>query len=215
MLLLPLFEGCPASAIAELAAASRLRRVSKGSVIYYQSDPSDAVYIVLSGSVSILLSHPDGRELVTNEMRPGDCFGELALISGNSRSSSAIARTESELLVLPRAPFLTLLSDRPSVQRRLLELLAARLCASTERESALAFLDAPARLARVLLLMDTLSEHGTVTVSQAELAQRTGLTRQTVALSLGRWRRAGWLITGRGHIMLLNREALARVESHP
>jgi len=208
----PLFAECPSDALAELAAASRVRRVPKGSVILYQNDPSDAAYIVRSGSVTILLACPDGRELVINEMRPGDCFGELALITGAARSSSAVAREESELLVVPQAAFLALLYGQASVQRHLLELLAQRLSASSERESALAFLDAPARLARVLLQMDALSEDGYVTVSQAELAQRTGLTRQTVAKSLGRWRRSGWLVTGRGRVMLLNRDALAREE---
>ena len=84
---------------------------------------------------------------------------------------------------------------------------------SSERESALAFLDAQARLARLLLQLEQEApEKGYVTISQEELAQRTGQTRQTVAKALGRWRRAGWLITGRGHIMLLKRSAFAQLE---
>jgi CRP-like cAMP-binding protein len=86
---------------------------------------------------------------------------------------------------------------------------------SGKRESALAFLDAQARLARLLLELEEQEQHkGYVTISQDELAHRTGLIRQTVAKALGKWRRAGWLITGRGHILILNRKALEDLESN-
>ena len=114
---------------------------------------------------------------------------------------------------LPRQAFLGILEAEPALARRILELTANRLRGSSERESALAFLDAQARLARLLLQLEQQApEKGYVTISQEELAQRTGQTRQTVAKALGRWRRAGWLITGRGHIMLLKREAFAQLE---
>jgi CRP/FNR family cyclic AMP-dependent transcriptional regulator len=151
--------------------------------------------------------------MVINEMRPADFFGEVGVLTSQPRSTSAIARTESELLVLPRQAFLGVLETEPALARRILELTANRLRGSSERESALAFLDAQARLARLLLQLEQQApEKGYVTISQEELAQRTGQTRQTVAKALGRWRRAGWLITGRGHIMLLNREALVKLE---
>jgi CRP-like cAMP-binding protein len=104
------------------------------------------------------------------------------------------------------------LQSDPVFTRRILDLLAYRLSASTLRESSIIFLDAQARLALILLKLDQYQpEEDLVTISQAELAQRTGLTRQTVAKILGRWRRAGWLITGRGRIMLLNREMLHKI----
>jgi CRP-like cAMP-binding protein len=75
---------------------------------------------------------------------------------------------------------------------------------------ALAFYDAQQRLARQLLNLDQLAQDiGYITLSQEELATRVGLTRQTVAAILGRWRRSGWLLTGRGHIVLLNRRELS------
>jgi CRP/FNR family transcriptional regulator, cyclic AMP receptor protein len=120
-----------------------------------------------------------------------------------------VAREKCEILVIGRQVFLSVLDNDPRLARRLLEITADRLASSSERESAMAFLDATARLARVLLQMDQQeSERGYVTTSQEELAQRTGLTRQTVAKTLGQWRRQGWLVTGRGRIMLLDRVAL-------
>jgi CRP-like cAMP-binding protein len=212
---LPLFAGLSRTRLAAMAQECRFRRVPRGSYLFFQGDPADALYVVRSGSFVLLLSSPDGRELVINEMRPGDCFGELGLLTGHSRSTAAVARApgDSEVLVIPRDPFLALLEAEPLLSRRLLETTAERLRSSSQREAALAFLDAEARLARVLMGLDqAASERGYVTISQEELAQRACLTRQTVAKTLGRWRRRGWLITGRGHIMLLNRAQLEQLE---
>src|SRR3990172_11186073 len=136
-------------------------------------------------------------------MHWGDFLGEVGVLTKEARSSSAIARTDSELLVIPRQAFLNILEAEPELVWRMLGLIAIRLRESSERESALAFLNAEGRLARLLLQLGRKElEKGYITISQEELAERTGQTRQTVAKALGRWRRAGWLITGRGRIML-------------
>ncbi len=208
-----LFGDLRESSLQALARGGKFVLVKKGQSIFYQSDPSEKVYLLRSGLVSIVLESPDGREMVINEMHPGDIFGELGLLTRQPRSTSAIARTDCELLALSRQAFLGILGTEPGLARRILELTANRLRGSSERESALVFLDAQARLARLLLQLEQQApEKGYVTISQEELAQRTGQTRQTVAKALGRWRRAGWLITGRGHIMLLKREAFAQLE---
>jgi len=203
------FCGIRDQSMTKLAAACRRKRFRKGESIFFQSDPAEAAFIVYSGAVAIVLCSLDGRELVINELRAGEFFGELSLIIGQPRSTSAVARKDTELIVVPRQAFLAALDAEPWMARHLLEVIAQRLYSSSERESALAFLDAEGRLARVLLQMDKQAEkRGYVTASQEELAQRAGLTRQTVAKALGRWRRSGWLITGRGHIMLLQHQAL-------
>jgi CRP/FNR family transcriptional regulator, cyclic AMP receptor protein len=208
-----LFSDLGETALQALARAGKFVSQKKGQAVFYQSDPSEKVYLLRAGLVSIVLESPDGREMVINEMQAGDIFGELGLLTRQPRSTSAIARVDSELLALPRQAFLGILETEPGLARRMLELTANRLRGSSERESALAFLDAQARLARLLLQMEQQApDKGYVTISQEELAQRTGQTRQTVAKALGRWRRAGWLITGRGRIMLLRREAFAQLE---
>jgi CRP-like cAMP-binding protein len=205
----PLFSDLSQSSLDILAQTSRLQQFDRGDFIFYQVDRADAAYVVRSGSVAIVLTNQDGREFIINEMRPRDCFGELALLTSQPRSTAAVAREKCEILVIGRQVFLSVLDNDPRLARRLLEITADRLASSSERESAMAFLDATARLARVLLQMDQQeSERGYVTTSQEELAQRTGLTRQTVAKTLGQWRRQGWLVTGRGRIMLLDRHSL-------
>jgi len=206
---LSLFEDISQASLATLARAARFKLAPKGAFIFYQSDQADAVYLVWRGAIAIRLENPDGQELVINEMSPGDCFGELGMLTGQPRSTSAEAIVDSAVLLIPGAVFQAVLVQEPSLALRLLELTALRLQNSSKREEALAFHDAQQRLARQLLHLDQLaSEKGYLTTSQDELAQWTGLTRQTVATILGRWRRRGWLLTGRGHIVLLNRREL-------
>jgi len=207
-----LFANCEEMELISLARICRHRHLPKGSVVFFQSDPGEAFYLVLSGSVVIMLNSQDGRELVINEARSGDTFGELSLITGEPRSASAITREKCELVMIPAQAFQKVLNSQPKMVRYLLDNIARQLSASGERESALAFLDAPGRIVRILLLLDQENaEKGFMTLSQEELAQRTGLTRQTVAKILGHWRRSGWLLTGRGRIMLMNRKALEQV----
>ncbi len=98
-----LFSGLSEFSLSALAGSSKFIQVKKGQFIFLQDDPCEKAYLVRSGCVSILLESQDGRKLVINEMRVGDFFGEVGLLTSHPRSSSAIARTDSELLVIPRA----------------------------------------------------------------------------------------------------------------
>ena len=209
------FSQLSEASLLPLARAGRFQRFEKGEILFFQSDPSDSAYLVSSGNISIVLNSSDGREMVINEMHGGDLFGELGILTKKSRSTSAIARTNSELLVIPRQAFLNVIENEPQLALRMLEITAQRLQMSGKRESALAFMDAQARLARLLLeLEEQEQDKGYVTISQEGLAHHTGLIRQTVAKALGKWRRDGWLITGRGRILILNRKALEELENN-
>lgn len=209
---LAVFDGMSDVRLSAIAQACHVRRLPKGKALFNQEDPADTAFIVRTGCVSLILSTPDGRDLVINDMLPGDMFGELSLVTGQPRSTGAVAREPSEVISIPREEFMAELEAEPKLMRRVLETTSRRLRRSSERESALAFLDAPARIARVLLRRSEQQRDNpdVVTVSQEEIAQHVGVTRQTVARVLGKWRRRGWIITGRGKIMLVNRGALRR-----
>jgi len=208
----PIFERLSESSLEEISHASYIKRIPKGAYLFFQFDPAVAFYLVWQGMIASQLENMDGRELVINEMKAGDCLGELGLLTDQPHSTSAVALTDSVILVVPRSTFLSMLKQEPVLALRLLEITAQRLQDSSRREEALAFHDAAQRLARLLLGLDaTASEKGYLSLSQEELAQRAGLTRQTVAAILGRWRRSGWLLTGRGHIVVLNRRELNKL----
>jgi CRP/FNR family transcriptional regulator len=161
-----------------------------------------------------MLNSPDGRVMVLQQFRPCDLFGASCVLTRTPRTATAMARDSSEVLVIPGAPFLAALKSEPPLTQGVLELLAGRVQLGIVREQALAFFNAQARLARYLLELEAQEAHkGYITASQEELAYSTGLIRQTVAKALGVWRRDGWLLTGRGRIVILNRKALEGVES--
>jgi CRP/FNR family cyclic AMP-dependent transcriptional regulator len=208
----PLYAGLDSAVLEGLARASALERLDEGEYLFVQGDPSERLYVVCQGAIAIVLSSADGRELVINEMRPGDSVGELSVLTRRPRSASAVAQTESQLLAISGPAFWEALVAASELARRLLVLTAERLQDSSEREAVLAFMDAEARVARLLLYLDRLSERsGYITISQADLARWAGLTRQTVATILGRWRRRGWLVTGRGRIVLFDYAGLGQV----
>lgn len=210
----PLLQGMEPRLLDGFAVAGGMRVLQKGQILFLQGDPAEAVYFVRGGVISLILSNPDGRELVIGEMQPNDFFGELALLIDAPRSTGAMARLRSDIFVLPGDAFLRELDAEPQLTRRCLELTARRLHTSSDRESNLAFMDAQARLANLLLQLDSqAAARGYITVTQAEMAQRLGLVRQTVAKILGNWRRAGWLITGRGRIMVLRYDALEQIKA--
>ena len=206
---LPLLEGISQDSLEIIARGSRIKLATKGAFLFLKGDTADAVYLVREGAILIHIESLDGRALVINEISAGDCCGELGVLTGQPHSANAEAIVDSEVLVIPGSIFNDLVEKESSLALQMLKVTALRLQASSRREEALAFYDARERLARLLLYLDKLTkEKGYITLSQEELAQRTGLTRQTVAAVLGDWRRNGWLLTGRGHIVILNRGAL-------
>lgn len=205
----PLFSGISDRVLLDFARSGWFRSVGKGEVLFRETDRADAVYIVHSGCINIYLATPDGRELVINEMHPGDCFGELAFITGRRRSTGAMAREASEVIIIAGDVFMEGIKAEPELLRRILETTAQRLRVSSERESALAFLSSQGRIARVLLMLNRQTKaDGVVEITQQKLAQHVGLARQTVSRTLGEWREKGWVGTSRGRIMLTNHAAL-------
>jgi CRP-like cAMP-binding protein len=198
--------------LSTIAQHSREFDVQQGQILFTQSDKAHSFYIVRSGCISLFLAMPDGRELVINEMHPGDCFGELALLIDRPRSAGAVAREPSTVLRIDRQTFMDIIAAEPTLMRRLLETTARRLSRSSDRESALAFLTSAGKIARALLLLEAEDEaEGFVNVTQSELGNYVGLARQTVARILGEWREANIVFTHRGRIEILNRNQLVHL----
>lgn len=204
-----LFQGLGERLLSVLADYSRPVDLQKGQVLFTQSDEAHSFYIVRKGCISLFLAMPDGRELVINEMRAGECFGELSLLTNQSRSAGAIAKETSSVLRMDRQTFMETIAAEPQLMRRLLETTAQRLSDSSDRESALAFLTSEGKIARALLILEAESDgSGMIPLTQSELGTYVGLARQTVARILGEWRKSGLVATHRGRIEIRDREAL-------
>jgi CRP/FNR family transcriptional regulator, cyclic AMP receptor protein len=208
-----LFRGLPTATLDEIVALSARRSYTEGAVIFLRGDPGDALYGVVTGRVRISVSGPGGREVFLNIMEPGDSFGEIALLDGQSRTAAATALAPTELLVIQRENFLSLLRKESSLALHLINQLCQRARWTSELMEDSALLDVPARLAKRLLSLATL--HGRpvpggtqLRISQEELAQFLGLSRQIVNQHLQTWRGKNWISLGRGNVTICNERAL-------
>jgi CRP/FNR family cyclic AMP-dependent transcriptional regulator len=208
-----LFRGLPAPTIDQIVALANRRVYEQGAVIFLRGDPGDCLYGVVTGKVRISVSAPGGKELFLNIMEPGDSFGEIALLDGQPRTASATALAPAELVIIQREPFLALLRKEPSLAQHLIALLCQRARWTAELMEDSALLGAPARLAKRLLTLANLhGRSGTggtrLAISQEEIAQFLGLSRQIVNQHLQTWLGKGWVSLGRGSVTLLDERAL-------
>ena len=174
---------------------------------------------VLVGAVRISLPAPKGREVILVDLPAGELFGEIALLDGKPRSASASALTNCELMVLERRDMLQFLEHNPSACLNLMQLLCARIRRSDERMAEIAFFDLPARLAKALLRYPTPSRGPQkLALSQRELAEMSGATRENVNRCLREWQRRGILELKNRWTIILKPEALHAIEDafeHP
>src|SRR3954471_24210505 len=143
----PLFERADQSMLSSLSSRLRTRRFRRNEEIMHQGDPGDSLHIVGAGAVKIVLPSQEGEEAIIATLRPGDFFGELALLDGTPRSATVTALEPSETLVLPRTVFYELLDTVPGLRDALLAGLARELRRLTGHVEELHFLDLSGRLA--------------------------------------------------------------------
>jgi CRP/FNR family cyclic AMP-dependent transcriptional regulator len=211
-----LFRGLPAATIARVAALAARRMYDDGAVIFMRGDPGDSLCGVATGRVRISTTGPRGKEVFLNIMEPGDAFGEIALLDGSPRTATATAMSRTELFIIPRDAFTTLLESQPRLATHLIQLLCKRVRWTSGQVEDSALLSVPARMAKRLLSLASAygreAATGTrITLSQEELAQFLGLSRQIVNQHLQTWRASAWITLGRGSITLDNPKALQKV----
>jgi CRP-like cAMP-binding protein len=176
-----------------LAGAMVRRRFRRNEVIFHQGDPGDSLHVVATGAVKIILPSPEGDEAIIATLRPGDFFGELALLDGAPHSATATAVEPVETLSLARAPFQQLVDEDQGLRVALLSGLAAELRRLTGQVEELHFLDLAGRLAmRLVRLARDRDPNASGAVhldwpfTQSDLAAMIGGTRQSVNKLLSR-----------------------------
>lgn len=182
-----LFAHVDDEGLASLVRLMKRRRFRRNEVIFHQGDSGDLLQIVSSGAVKIVLPSPEGEEAIIATLRPGDFFGELALLDGAPRSTTATAIEPTETLNLPRSTFMELHSADPKLQLALLTALAAELRRLTGHVEELHFLDLAGRLAMRLARLARERGGGAQgrieldwPYTQSDLASMIGGTRQSV-----------------------------------
>jgi CRP-like cAMP-binding protein len=214
----PLFAGLDDATWHALAGRVSTVRIARGADVFREGDPGDALHVVVEGKVKICRSAGDGRENVVAILGPGDLLGELAIFDAQPRGATATAIVDAALATLAEADFHAWLSEHPAVSTELLRALAVRLRQTNEAMADLVFTDVPGRIAKTLLGLaerfGTPVADGSVRVehdlTQEELAQLVGASRETVNKALADFATRGWLRTDGRAVVLLDRDRLAR-----
>jgi CRP/FNR family transcriptional regulator len=210
----PLFAGLEEDELERVSRVAVTRSFPAGTRVFHEGDSSDACYIVRSGSFRVTREHSDGRAITLATLGPGEVFGELAMLDRDTRSASAEALTDGELLALPAKDVLALLNRHPEISTKLVRALVSRLRAANERISRQSFQTVPSRVAGVLLQLAQETPHSnrngevTIRMNQADLAQLAGTSRESVSRFLADLERSGVVRCGRGRVSVLDASKL-------
>jgi len=168
------------------------RSFKAGDSICRLGDHGDSMMAVVVGSVRISRPTSRGKEIILADLGSGELFGEIALLDGKPRSANVVALTNCELMVLERRNVVPFLERNPAACMKLMEILCARIRRSDERMSDIAFFNLPVRLAKTLLNYQPDVRVGAkLSLSQSELAEMAGATREKVNRCLRDWQRQG------------------------
>src|SRR5690348_14778171 len=213
----PLFSALDDEAATALRGSMSETKLRRGDVLFHEGDAGDRLYIVMDGKVKLGRSSSDGRENLLAILGPGEMFGELSLFDPGPRTATATAVAETTLLGIGHDAMQTWLTDRPEVSKQLLKALAQRLRRTNEHLADLVFSDVPGRVAKALL--DLAARFGRRTdagllvahdLTQEELAQLVGASRETVNKALADFATRGWLRLEARAVLILDLERLQR-----
>jgi CRP-like cAMP-binding protein len=210
----PLFSEIPPADYQRVVDVARERSYPKNSVILFEDDPGDALYVVGSGQVKVVLIGEDGREVILSVLGEGEFFGEMALIDDEPRSAHVIAMEDSMLVVLRREDFQPILASTPAIAIALLRELSRRLRRVDEKVGSLVLLDVNGRVARLLLEMAEESgggDHLARRLTHHTIAQMIGSSRETVTRLLSEMKRKELIRIEGSMLVIPNRIALQAI----
>ncbi|HLU99499.1 MAG TPA: Crp/Fnr family transcriptional regulator [Thermobifida alba] len=213
----PLFEALDEEGAAALRSSITEVRLGRGQTLFSEGDEGDRLYVMLSGKVKLTRTSADGRENLLAVLGPGEMLGELSLFDPGPRTASAVAVTDAVLAGLGHDDLRPFIMRQPEVAVHLLKALATRLRRTNDVVADLVFTDVPGRVAKALLDLaqrfgkegeDGLHVHHDLT--QEELAQFVGASRETVNKALAEFALRGWLRIEAKAVVLLDIERLRR-----
>ncbi|HMA71450.1 MAG TPA: Crp/Fnr family transcriptional regulator [Xanthobacteraceae bacterium] len=210
-----LFRGLKIDERSAIINRARIRNVAAGERVFSIGAPGDYMAAVLAGTIRITVPSPHGRELLLAMLEAGELFGEMALLDGKERSADATANTSSILAILDRHEVLSFLERHPEVWPRIVEILCDRIRHTDIQLAEVALLRLPARLAKAILRMASNdpnpaidNRHFRVQLTQQDLANLVGATRESVNKCLATWQRQGLVHIDGGQITVTDRPRL-------
>jgi CRP/FNR family cyclic AMP-dependent transcriptional regulator len=214
----PLFAALPINAIEDLTGRVQVRRVAVNSAVVSQDEPGDAMFVIMSGRVKVVIFGENGREVTLSILRPTDSFGEMSLFDGAARSANCVAIEPTTLLVLSRDDLVKHMSTYPRTSINLLGEMARRLRRADETIAQLALCDVNERL--IHRLVGLAREEGAESPdglvvrrrpTQQELANMIGSCRETISRAFNQLARDG-LIIPKGRSLVVTPALIEKAE---
>jgi CRP/FNR family transcriptional regulator, cyclic AMP receptor protein len=212
-----IFQGISPSAVVALTSQLQPVDFPRGHIVFAQGEPGDRLYIIISGKIKIGNRSPNGQENLLTIMGPSDMFGELSLFDPGPRTSSATTITDVRAVSMERDALRAWIADRPEIAEQLLRVLARRLRRTNNTLADLIFTDVPGRVAKQLLQLAQrfgTQEDGALRVThdltQEEIAQLVGASRESVNKALADFAQRGWIRLDIKTLWICDSERLAR-----
>ena len=213
----PLFAGLDDETARALAAAMKPVHALRGDVLFHEGDPGDRLYVIREGKIKLGRRSNDGRENLLAVLGPGEMFGELSLFDPGPRTATASVVADAVVLELEHAELVERFRENPGIAGQLLRALAQRLRRTNEALADLVFSDVPGRVAKALLDLSTRfgekTDEGVRVahdLTQEELAQLVGASRETVNKALADFAARGWVRREGRAVVLLDVDRLER-----
>jgi CRP/FNR family transcriptional regulator, cyclic AMP receptor protein len=208
----PIFCDLEPEALDQLCRYAKHTSLKRGATICSKGDPGNSLFAVISGTVKISISSPEGRNAILNLIGPGEVFGDIAVLDGQERTADATANTNCEIYIIDRRDFLPFVQSQPALAMKFIELLCGRLRRTSEQVEQLILQDLPGRLASALLGLTekrTLdSESWTIAITQQEISEMVGMTRESINKQLRAWAGRNWVRLEHGAIVVLDANSL-------
>ena len=208
----PYFADLEPEAFEQLCRYAKHTTLKRGATIFSRGDPGTNLIAVISGTVKISISSPDGRNAILNLIGAGEIFGEIALLDGQPRTADATANSNCEIFTIDRREFIPFVRSQPTVAMKLIELLCVRLRWTSDHVEQVILHNLPGRLASALLRLSDKNKHApegrTISITQQEISEMVGMTRESINKQLRAWAARGWVRLEHGAIVVLKPDAL-------
>ena len=200
-----MFNGMPEDALHAITRVAMMRRVARNTAVIHAADRIDFVYLILSGSLKVLATDEQGREVIFGVLGPGELFGEMGVLDDNPRSATVIALSPSQLVVIGKSDFKRFLQESSDVSYYIIRNLVRRLRRADRKIESLALMDVCGRVARLLLDMaETINGQHVVApkIHKVDIAKMVGASREMVSRVMTDLQQQGLIEEGGGRIVL-------------
>ena len=204
----PFFCDLAPEALDQLCRYAKHSTLKRGATIFSKGDPGNSLFAVISGTVKISISSVDGRNAILNLIGAGEIFGEMSVLDGQARSTDATANTGCEIFAIDRREFLPFMRNQPELAMKFIELLCMRVRRTSDQVEQVILQNLPGRLAGALIRLTEKDKHvsggRTIAITQQEISEMVGMTRESINKQLRVWAGRSWVRLEHGAIVVLD-----------